>query len=438
MNPEQPCGRVVSVLSNSVAGQAGMRPGDCLLAINGAPVRDVIDVQFYSADENLELLFLREGSEHLARGSRGYGQALGFEFETLLFDGIRHCQNRCEFCFVSQMPRGLRSSLYVRDDDFRLSFLTGSFVTLTNLTESDWARIGEQGLSPLYVSVHATGIALRSLMLGTHEAPDILAQLERLRNIGVEVHTQVVLVPGLNDGKALEQTVTDLSAFYPSVRSISLVPVGLTRFQRNGLRNYTREESAALLDWADIVRRGFRKQWGICFVYPSDEWYLLAEGPFPGVAAYDGFPQIENGVGLVRQFLQDWFGVKRRILKGAGMPFSRHMTWATGRLFAPVLADAANWLRQVLDITVEVIPVPNRFFGETVTVAGLLTAEDVAAALQGRGLGECVVLPRAMLDHAGQVTLDGRTPEWLEAQLGVPVMFAGQMRDVLDRVGLSN
>jgi putative radical SAM enzyme (TIGR03279 family) len=407
-----------------------MQPGDCLVSINGRIVRDVIDVQFFSADEDLALRFLREGKQRTLRVSRRYGESLGLDFETPLFDGIRRCQNRCEFCFVGQMPRGLRPSLYIRDDDFRLSFLTGSFVTLTNLSEGDWERIAEQGLSPLYVSVHATEPALRARILGTHDAPDTLCQLERLRDLGVEVHTQVVLVPGLNDGKALDRTVGDLAALYPTVASVSLVPVGLTRFRRNGLRNYTPAEASALLRWAEPVRRRFREEWGIRFVYPSDEWYLLAGVRVPGASAYDGFPQIENGVGLVRQFLSDWFRTKRRLAMESAERLPGRMTWVTGRLFAPVLRDVADWLGEELDITIEVVPVLNRFFGETVTVAGLLTAEDVAAALQGRGLGDVVVLPRAMLDHAGQVTLDDRTPEWIEGQVGRRVMFADGIKGI--------
>jgi putative radical SAM enzyme (TIGR03279 family) len=326
----------------------------------------------------------------------------------------------------------LRRSLYVRDDDFRLSFLTGSFVTLSNLAEADWDRIAEQRLSPLYVSVHATESSLHARMLGERRSPDIREQLARLRDIGVEVHTQVVLVPGHNDGNALRRTVEDLSSFYPTVASVSLVPVGLTRFQRHDLRRYAPAEAQALLQWAEPLRRQFYQKWGIRFVYPSDEWYLLAGARVPGSAAYDGFPQIENGVGLARQFLDDWFRTKRRLLTGQpAMP--RRMTWATGELFAPVLLPIAGWLRDQLDITIDVVPVPNRFFGETVTVAGLLAAQDVVAALQGRELGDCVVLPRSMLDHAGRMTLDEKSPEWLEEQLGRPVVFAGRLSDPLSK-----
>lgn len=430
MSTREVCGRIVGVEPNSTAGRLGLAPGDCLLAVNGMPVRDVIDVQFYSSDEELELTFERGGQVRTVRGARAYGEELGLEFGSLLFDGIRVCRNRCEFCFVAQMPRGLRRSLYVRDDDYRLSFLTGSFVTLTNLTEADWKRIETQGLSPLYVSVHATDPATRARLLGRATVPDIRQQLERLADLGVEVHTQVVLVPGVNDGRVLEQTIADLSALYPSVASVSLVPVGLTRFQRAPIRRYTGGEAKALLVQVAPWRDKFRSEFGVNFVYPSDEFYLLAGASVPRASEYDGFPQIENGVGLVRVFLDDWARVRRKLAKG-DMALPARMTWVTGTLFAPVLERAAEWLRRERGVRVDIVPVPNRFFGETVTVAGLLAAEDVVAALQGHELGDWVVLPRAMLDHEGRLTLDDRAPEWLERQLGARVVFADAVRDLV-------
>lgn len=431
MSTRRVCGRIIGVEPNSVAGRLGLAPGDCLLAVNGIPVRDVIDVQFYSSDEEVELTFARGDHIHTVRGTRTYGEELGLEFETLLFDGIRVCSNRCEFCFVAQMPKGLRKSLYVRDDDYRLSFLTGSFVTLTNLTEADWERIELQGLSPLYVSVHATDPEARARLLGKANIPDIREQLRRLADLGVEVHTQVVLVPGVNDGQTLEQTVADLAALYPSVASVSLVPVGLTRFQRAPIRRYTGAEARALLAQARPWRDAFKRELGVNFVYPSDEFYLLAGASVPRASEYDGFPQVENGVGLVRIFLDDWAGVRRKLAKsGAALPSP--MTWVTGTLFAPVLRGGAEWLRRERALNVDVVPVPNRFFGETVTVAGLLTAEDVVAALQARELTGLVVLPRAMLDHAGRLTLDDRSPEWLEQTLGARVVFADGVRDLVE------
>jgi len=430
MSTRTVCGRIIGVEPTGFAGRLGLAPGDCLLAINGAPVRDVIDVQFYASEEELELTFVRDGQVQTVRGVRAYGEELGLEFETLLFDGLRVCHNRCEFCFVAQMPKGLRPSLYVRDDDYRLSFLTGSFVTLTNLTEADWRRIEMQGLSPLYVSVHATDPVVRSRLLGRTNIPDIREQLQRLANLGVEVHTQVVLVPGVNDGPVLERTIADLAALYPAVASVSLVPVGLTQFQRAPIRRYAKGEARALLGQAREWRGRFAREFGARFVHPSDEFYLLSGASVPRASEYDGFPQVENGVGLVRLFLDDWARVRRKIITGqASLP--RRITWVTGNLFAPVLQQVAAWLERELSLRVNLVPVSNRFFGDTVTVAGLLTAEDVAAALSGWKLGDSVVLPRAMLDHEGRLTLDDRSPEWLEQALGVRVLFASRMSDLV-------
>ncbi len=428
------CGRVRTVLPDSVAGRAGLQPGDCLFAINGEELRDVIDVRFYAAEEELELAFLRNGETHTVRATRAYDESLGLEFEELLFDGIRTCRDRCEFCFVAQMPKGLRRSLYVRDDDYRLSFLNGSFVTLTNLTEEDWQRIERQHLSPLYISVHATRPGVRSQVLGMANIPDIRLQIERLASMGIEMHCQVVLMPGVNDGAVLEQTIAELASFYPSVASLSLVPVGLTRFHRGRLKAYAAEEATALLEQADAWRGKFAKAQGVRFVHPSDEFYLLAGREVPPASEYDGFPQVENGVGLVRLFLEDWRKVKVALhARGCACDWER-MTWVTGTLFAPLLARVAGELQGPLDITIDIAPVANRFFGETVTVAGLLTAQGVVDALQGREVGEVVCLPKAMLDSEGRRTLDDRSPEWMEAQVGAPLVFVKQVGDILGGV----
>lgn len=433
MSTQMICGHIVGVQPNSTAGRMGLSPGDCLLSVNGVPVRDVIDVQFYGSEEELTLTFVRNGRVHTVKGKRKYGEELGLKFEPPLFDGIRTCRNRCEFCFVAQMPAGLRKSLYLRDDDYRLSFLTGSFVTLTNLTEADWERIAAQGLSPLYVSVHATDPAVRARLLGRACIPDIREQLGRLAELGVEVHAQVVLVPGVNDGPVLERTVADLSSLYPSVASVSLVPVGLTRFQRAAIRRYMPVEARDLLAEVEPWRQRFRREFGVNFVYPSDEFYLLADAFVPRASEYDGFPQIENGVGLVRRFLDDWSRARRSLSRSAER-LPRTMTWVTGSLFAPTLQKVAASFEGDLPISVNVVPVENRFFGETVTVAGLLTAGDVLTALHGRDLGDWVVLPRSMLDHEGRLTLDDRSPEWLEQVLGARVWFAHTMSEVISLV----
>ncbi|MBC7251726.1 MAG: DUF512 domain-containing protein [Anaerolineae bacterium] len=420
-------GVIAEVKPGSIAAELGLRAGDEVLAINGRPLRDVIDYQFYSAEEALEVLVRHQGEEVLFEIERDYGEDLGIEFTAHTFDGIRTCDNHCPFCYLKGMPPGLRASLYIPDDDYRLSFLFGNFVTLTNLDEKDWQRLAEQRLSPLYVSVHATDVALRRRLLGNAAAPDVLEQLRRLRDLGVQVHTQIVLVPGLNDGAALERSVTDLASLYPAVQSIAVVPVGLTRYHRGRMRLYTAAEARDVLVRIASWQADFRRRQGVRLVYAADEWYLLAGQPVPAAGEYDGFPQLENGVGLVRRFLDEWrdvaAGGKRAVPRrpdGCGS-----LTVVCGILIAPLLARVADELAALSGATVKVVPVVNAFFGETVTVSGLLVGRDVIAALQGRHLGDGVLLPRVMFDAEGRRTLDGLGLEDFREALGLPVEMAG-------------
>jgi len=422
-------GKVAQVQPGSAASAAGVRAGDVILSVNGHALHDVLDYQLYSAEENIELLIQRgNGASVTLRLRREYGQPLGIAFEHVTFDGIRRCHNRCEFCFIRHMPPGLRKTLYVRDDDYRYSFLYGNFVTLTNLSTEDWARIKEQHLSPLYVSVHSTDPALRARMLGTPDGGDILRQLRRLGRAGIDLHTQIVVVPTLNDGLALERSVRDLARL-PTVRSIGIVPVGLTHYRSRGLRTLTGGEARSIVAYVGSLQPTFRAERGVGLVYASDELYLMAEQPLPSGRAYDGFPQLANGIGLTRQLLDEWRGVKRR---GPATAFSaRSMTWACGALIAPTLEDLAAQFTSLVGTEARVAPVSNQFFGQTVTVSGLLTARDVIAALRGRALGELVVLPRSMFDAAGEVTLDDLRLSDIQQALGVRVTMAERLGEIL-------
>lgn len=434
----KPRGVIESVAPGSVGEELGLRPGDVLLAINGQPVRDVIDVQFYGAEEFLELAVERDGEEWLFEGEREYGEELGLSFVRPTFDvDIRRCANNCDFCFVKQNAPGMRKSLYIKDDDYRYSFLFGHFVTLTNLTDEDWDRLEEQRLSPLYVSVHATDPELRRRFLSRKASPDVLDQLRRLAGLNIEVHTQVVLVPGLNDGEHLERTVRDLEGLRGRpVASVGVVPVGLTRYHPGRCRTYTAAESRALLGQVQPWREANRKRWGSALVYPSDEWYLVAGLEVPPARAYDGFPQVENGVGMVRRLLDEWQALKGN-LPGRQL---RPATLACGTLIAPVLRDIVDELNELAGANWRLVPVVNEFFGPVTTVSGLLTGQDVAAALR-RGpepLGEVALLPRAMFTgrYGGGTappgtTLDEMHISDIEAELGVPVRMAGTMAEAL-------
>ncbi|HEC34068.1 MAG TPA: DUF512 domain-containing protein [Chloroflexi bacterium] len=406
-------GVISTVQPHSLAGRLGLVPGDELVSINDHPLRDVIDVRFYAAEERLTLHIRRQGRALTLKGQRRYDEPLGMEFARPTFDtDIRCCNNRCEFCFVAQMPSGLRRSLYIKDDDYRHSFLFGNYITMTNLTEADWNRIGEQRLSPLYVSVHATDSDLRRQMLGNPAAPDVMAQLGRLAELGVEVHTQIVLVPGVNDGPHLDRSINDLASLYPAVRSLSVVPVGLTKFHRGGCRIHTLAEARSVFEQVTGWQHRLLARLSVRFAYLADEWYLRLEEPVPPLEAYDGLDLTENGVGMVRRFLSSRFQI------GKIDPKPGTITLVTGMLFAPVL-------RRVVAGTagVEVVPVVNRFFGEMVTVAGLLTAQDVIEQLQTRQPGEHVILPAAMFGGPEGQSLDEMRPEDIERALERPVII---------------
>lgn len=442
---EAPGGLIEAVAPGSVAAEAGLQPGDRLLAINGHALRDVVDVQFYGAEESLSLLIERDGTRWQAEVERGYGQDLGLSFANPTFDvDIRRCANRCEFCFVKGNPPPgplrLRRSLYVKDDDYRYSFLFGNFVTLTNLTAEDWARLEEQRLSPLYVSVHATEPQLRERLLGRagsggRSTPDILQQLRGLGELGIEVHTQVVLVPGLNDGPHLDRTLADLLALSEQpVASVGVVPVGLTKYHRSDCRTYTPAESHAVLDRVAPWQARSLERWGYRFIYPSDEWYLVAGREVPPAEAYDAFPQVENGVGMVRQLLDEWQALKGNLDRCRLLP----ATLVCGTLIAPVLGQIVAELNRRTGAGWRLVPVVNELFGPVTTVSGLLTGRDVLAALRGRDLGEVVLLPRAMFTGrygAGSAppgtTLDDLHVSQMAAQLGVPVAPAGTLAEAL-------
>ena len=362
-------GQIAAVAPGSLSERVGLRPGDELLSVNGHGLRDVIDVRIYAAEEHLRLLMRRDGVESTSEADRRYGEPLGLTFTAPTFDGIRRCDNRCGFCFVAQAPPGLRPSLNLKDDDYRHSFLFGSYVTLTHMDEADWARIGEQHLSPLYVSIHATDPGLRRSMLRNPSAPDVMAQLRCLADLGIEGHTQIVVVPDVNDGPCLDRSIRDLAGLHPAVLSVSVVPVGLTRFHRGGRRTHTEAQMRAVFDQVTAWQARLLPQLGVRFAYLSDEWYLRLDEGVPTKREYDRLDLAENGVGLVREFLEarDW-GLEIGDL-------GRHsLGLVTGTLFAPVLrrVTAASG-------NVTVVPVVNRFFGETVTVAGLLTGQDVVA-----------------------------------------------------------
>jgi putative radical SAM enzyme (TIGR03279 family) len=433
-------GRIRSIESGSAAATAGMRAGDELHAINGHALRDVIDAQFYAADAQLTFEYERNGVVASTTTVREEGQQLGIEFEHPTFDiDIRRCNNLCPFCFVLQNAPRMRRTLYIKDDDYRYSFLFGHYVTLTNLAQEDWDRLAEQRLSPLYVSVHATDIETRRQCLRNPKAPDVLEQLRWLAAHGIEAHTQLVVTPGLNDGARLEESVRALAALHPGVLSATIVPVGLTKHHKYGRRPHHAAEARATLKQVHIWQREFRRTLGTRFVYATDEWYLVAGKPLPSRRGYDGLSLQENGLGMVRDFLDEWRVVRRgEVPQLSGARF-RSATLATASLFAPTLRAAAAELAADAGIPVDVVAVENQLLGESITVAGLLPAADVIAALQARdNLGDIVILPRIMFDHPDGIALDDVSPMQVAQAIGRPVALADWMGDVVDALQGNN
>ena len=432
-------GAIASIEPDSLAQEAGLQPGDRVLRVNGDTPRDQLDYRFQTTDSFVSLDVIHDGEPGVVEFEKPIDEPLGIEFADDAFDGTRICNNTCFFCFLKGLPKGLRRPLYLKDDDYRLSFLHGNFVTLTNLSEDDWARLEEQRLSPLHVSVHATELELRRRMLGNRCAPDIRGQLRRLAAMRIEAHTQVVLCPGVNDREALDRTVGDLLE-HENVLSIGVAPVGSSiqgeeRIGDAGMRACTPAEARRAVRQLGRWQRRTRDQRGASIAFPTDELYLTAGARIPAAARYDGFPQWENGVGMVRTLLDDWRRARRRLREGRiSLPAARprRITLACGALIAPILQTLADELSEWIELEIDVAPVTNSLFGARVNVSGLLPGADFAAALAGRELGERVFLPRASLDYFGKRFLDDMTPAELEARLERPVSFVYTLSEIVE------
>ena len=416
---------VARVAARGAAERAGLRAGDRILAINGEPLRDVIDFHFHAGEERLRLGVEREGRAHtlhLVRRPAG----LGLELEPPRPAEIATCANKCVFCFIHQLPKGMRKSLYVKDDDFRLSFLHGNYITLTDLEEAELERIEAQRLSPLYVSVHATDPDLRHALLGQPRVRrELLPVMERLAKAGIAMHAQIVLCPGRNDGAQLERTVHELARLHPAVPTVAVVPVGLTRHRERlpDLRAVTLEEAAVLVRTIEEWQGAFQVSLGTRFVWAADELYLKSGLPLPPARAYEGFAVAEDGIGLVRRFEDAFARAIARPPAPLGRP--RRVTVVTGQMFAPRMRALLDRVR-VDGLTVSLAPIANDFFGRGIGVAGLLTGRDIqiqlAQAACGTGeLGDEVLLPAVTLRDGAGVFLDDLTPADLAGALGVPV-----------------
>ncbi len=408
-------GIILRVLEGSIAEELELVPGDKILSVNDMPLRDIIDFSFAMADEEIELLVEHaNGEQELIAFDKDYDEDFGVEFERAVFDGIRPCANHCYFCFVDMIAPDMRHSLSVKDDDYRLSFLYGNFVTLTNMGAADFSRIERYHLSPLYVSVQCTNPVLRAEMLRYKGAADILGQLAKLEAAGADYHTQVVLCYGLNDGEELERTIRDITARRPHALSLAIVPVGLTKHRSDPfpLVQFDREGAARVIDQVESWQERMRAEEGRTFIYLGDEFYFLAGREVPSAEMYDGFPQLDNGIGLTRNFIEEWAKA------GAAMneeDDEARIAVVSGTAIAPVMEQLARELDPDAR-RIHVLPVVNEHFGATVNVSGLLTGHDIMQALQSLPhTVDGVLIPASALREGEDVFLDDMSLDAMRA-----------------------
>lgn len=420
--------RIEAVIPNSPADFAGIQAGESLLKINEHPILDVLDYKYYSYDPKLTLILADElGSKRAIAVQKEPGENLGLEFQTYLIDKARSCANHCVFCFVDQLPPGMRESLYFKDDDARLSFLMGNYVTLTNLSEREIQRMIDLHVSPINVSVHATDPELRSKMLGNHRGGKGIEILRRLAEAKITMNAQIVACPGLNDGPALLKSMNDLSVLYPYMNSVSIVPVGITKWREglHPLRAYQKAEAAAVVEQVEHFSALCKKEYGSSMFWCSDEFYLKADRPIPEDLYYEDYTQLENGVGMLR-LLETEF---KASATGIESPLkAQAFSIATGVAAAPFLREMIDRVAEKCHtgLDYDLYAIRNVFFGETIDVAGLITGQDLITQLQESRLGLRLLISQTMLRHGENVFLDDVTTEEVEQALGVPVVVVPQ------------
>ncbi|HUG14012.1 MAG TPA: DUF512 domain-containing protein [Thermomicrobiales bacterium] len=446
--PERP-GEVQHVAPGSLGAEIGIEPGDRVTRVNGKPLRDILDFQFYASVEEVILEIEREGRLHQCEVERDLDEPWGITFAEPTNDGIHVCENACPFCFIKQIPKGMRRSLYVMDDDYRHSMLHGSFVTLTNLTEEDWQRIEEQRLGPMHVSVHATNPQLRAALVGNASGALIMEHLARLERAGIDYHAQLVLCPGVNDGAEMDRSLKDLANAGPHLRSIAGVPVGLTRFglERQSkrvrlsrpcirtmpgamleMRRHTVDEAVGVIAQAERWQQHFRATRGETFFHLGDEFYLMSGTDIPPAGHYDEFPQIEDGIGITRVFLDDARRLARRG-KRAGIA-GRTGVIACGTLIGPTMLQEVEHVNAATGAGIDVVPIENTFFGGEINISGLLTGGEVVRAIGDRPGSEPVFVSTTMISRRTNTLLDDMTLEELKSTLRRDVIVAEHLSNV--------
>ena len=431
--------KISRVLPDSIAEEIGFEAGDAIVSINKTQPRDLIDYRFLCSDEYLELEVVdTAGETHQIEIEKDYDDDLGLEFENALFDGLIQCNNRCPFCFIDQQPPGKRASLYLKDDDYRLSFLYGSYLTLTNLTEREWRRIEQMRLSPLYVSVHATEPEVRTRLLKNQRAGLIVSQLKWFQERRLQIHAQVVVCPGINDGVHLERTLLDLASFHtgdiPAVASAAVVPVGLTRFRpsEDELIPVSQNKAIEIITQVQQLQEKFKKQFGSTFVWLADEWFLIARQDVPPESHYEDYPQIGNGVGSIRLFLKQFQATATEMLPQA-IDRPRRFTWIVGNAVEQAFQPLVEQLNAVEGLEINLVALNSRYWGQEITVTGLLTGQDLLAGLLDKDLGDGILLPSLMLKHDDTKFLDDLTVADVSQKLAIPIFPVSGVEELIDR-----
>ena len=427
------------VEEGSIAEELGIEVGDELLKINDTEIEDIFDYQYLLQDEYIEVLVKKpDGEEWLLEIDKDYSEDLGVCFENGLMDEYRSCHNKCIFCFIDQMPKGMRETLYFKDDDSRLSFLQGNYVTLTNMSEHDIDRIINYRLEPINISFQTTNPQLRCMMLNNRFAGDVLKKVDKLYEAGIRMNGQIVLCKGVNDKAELERSIEDLTKYLPNLESVSVVPVGLSKY-RDGLyplEPFTKEDAIEVLETIHKWQKIVYEKWETHFIHASDEWYILAEQELPEEDNYDGYLQLENGVGMLRLMENEFLDALSQLDMKALVDKEEMVSLVTGKLAYPYLKKMCQKIEEkVSGIKINVCPITNDFFGENITVSGLLTGQDIIAQLKGKELGERLLLPINILRSGEDVFLDDiRVPE-VEKALQVQVdIVKSSGYDFLDAV----
>ena len=416
---------ITDVLPKSRAAKVGIKKDDILISINGREICDVLDYRFYLADENIDILIKRETETLRFSIKKEEYDDIGLDFETPLMDKKHSCENKCIFCFIDQLPKGMRETLYFKDDDSRLSFLHGNYVTLTNMHDKDIDRIIEMHISPVNVSVHTTNPELRCKMMHNKRAGDVLSYLKRLADANIALCCQIVLCKGINDKEELDKTLHDLMELRPALQSVAIVPAGLTKF-RNGLyelESFTKEDARSVIQQINTYGDWCQKKFGTRLFFPADEFYIKAELPLPTDEFYEDYSQIENGVGMLTDMQTCIDFELEDITPYAAFSGSRNVSIATGYAAYTHICNIADKLMKTFDgLSITVYKIKNNFFGDTITVAGLLTAKDISEQLKDKNLGEALLVPATALRADGEVFLDDVSPEELSKTLGIKVI----------------